>query len=146
VLFVQSQHILGESIYIGFSEEDWLPRTGKFKAPVNQRAIAKRLRELRKRSGLTQVELATKVGISQALLSEYERGEVRIHGELVAAFAKTLRVSSDELLGLKTPKHNGFFPDRRFLRRLQKIEQLSRRDKQALLKTIDGYLKGAGVD
>jgi len=87
-----------------------------------------------------------KVGISQALLSEYERGEVRIHGELVAAFAKTLRVSSDELLGLKTPKHNGFFPDRRFLRRLQKIEQLSRRDKQALLKTIDGYLKGAGVD
>jgi transcriptional regulator with XRE-family HTH domain len=84
------------------------------------------------------------VGISQALLSEYERGTVRIHGELVAAFAKALRVSADELLGLKTQRLDGFIPDRRFFRRLQKIEQLSRRNKQALLKTIDGFLKGQG--
>ena len=95
---------------------------------------------------MTQVELADKLGISQALLSAYERGDARIHGELVAAFAKALRTSADEILGLKTTKHNGFFPDRRFLRRLQKIDKLSVRNKQTLLKTIDAFLKGAGVD
>ena len=123
-----------------------MPRTGKYRAPVDQRTIARRLREHRRRRGLTQVELAKKVGISQALLSEYELGDVRIHGELVAAFAKALHVSADELLGLKTTKHNGFFPDRRFLRRIEKIDRLSVRNKQALLKTIDAFLKGAGVD
>jgi len=61
---------------------------------------------------------------------------------LVAAFAKLLRESSDEILGLKETKDNGLVTDRGVLRRLQKMEDLSRRDKQALLRTIDGFLSG----
>ena len=40
-----------------------VPRLGKYDAPVDEQTIARRLRELRKRRGLTQVELAGKVGI-----------------------------------------------------------------------------------
>jgi len=141
-----SSLFLTTALYWFFRELRTMPRKGKYRAPVDQRAIAKRLREFRRRRGLTQVELADRVGISQAMLSEYELGDVRLHGELVAALAKALQVSADELLGLKDTKHNGFFPDRRFLRRLQKIDRLSVRNKQALLKTIDAFLKGAGVD
>jgi hypothetical protein len=36
-----------------------------------------------------------------------------------------------------------YFCDRRFIRRLEKIEKLPKRAKQALLKTIDTYLVGA---
>jgi hypothetical protein len=62
---------------------------------------------------------------------------------MVAALAKALHVAADELLGLKPVKENGSFQDRRFFRRLQRIEKLPKRAKQTLLKTIDVYLEGA---
>jgi transcriptional regulator with XRE-family HTH domain len=90
--------------------------------------------------------LAASLGIDQSLISEYERGVVRVHGTLLAALAKQLKVSSDELLGLKTPKRNGAIEhDPRLARRVRLIQKLSKRDKQALLRSIDNFLKGAGV-
>lgn len=120
-----------------------MPRLGKYVAPVDEQTIARRLRELRKRRGLSQVELAEKVGIDQTLLSTYERATVRIHGAMVAALAKALRVTSDELLGLKESKENGLIKDRRFLRRLDQIDRLPRRKKDALLTTIDALLRNS---
>lgn len=119
-----------------------MPRIGKYLAPVDEKTIGKKLREFRKLRGLTQVEVAEKLGIQQALLSAYELGQVRIHGALVAAFAQLFRVSSDEILGLKHAKEIRPSPDRRFIRRLEKIDGLPKRAKQTLLSTIDTYLVG----
>jgi transcriptional regulator with XRE-family HTH domain len=113
--------------------------------PVDEKTIGKRLRETRLRLDMTQAQLAEAVGIDQSLISDYERGEVRMHGALVAAFAKALKTSSDELLGLRPNTGNGRVNDRRFLRRLQYIESLSKRQKDALLTTIDNFLKASGV-
>jgi transcriptional regulator with XRE-family HTH domain len=119
-----------------------VPKLGKYVAPVDEKTIAKRLRDARKARGFTQVEVAQLVGIPQTLLSEYERGTVRVHGAMVAALARALHVSTDELLGVKPLKENGSFQDRRFFRRLQRVEKLPKRAKQALLKTIDTYIAG----
>jgi len=91
---------------------------------------------------MTQVQLAAKLGMSQSLLSRYERGSLRLHGALVGDIARALQTSADELLGLKEVKANGLFPDRRFVRRLQMIEGLSKRKKEALLTTLDAFLRG----
>lgn len=107
-----------------------------------ERAIGVRISRIRKRRGLTQVDLAGKLGIDQSLLSRYERGVLRVHGLLVVEFAKALHVSADEILGMKESKENGLLTDRRLLSRLQKMGNLSRRDKQALIRTIDGFLSG----
>lgn len=123
-----------------------MPRVGRYIAPVDERTIARRLKELRKRRGKTQAELAAALGIDQTLVSAYERGAVRLHGAIVAAFAKALRTSTDQILGLKELKQDGLFSDRRFIRRLERIEKLPKRAKQALLKTIDTYLAGAERD
>jgi transcriptional regulator with XRE-family HTH domain len=109
---------------------------------ASEKKIGARISRIRKNRGLTQVELAEKMGITQSLLSRYERGVLRLHGQLVADFSKALKVSSDEILGLKQSKEDGLITDRRFLRRLQKMDDLSRRDKQALIRTIDGFLSG----
>lgn len=87
------------------------------------------------------MEVAEQLGIRQALVSEYERGETRVHSALLAAFAKVLRVSTDEILGVKEGRENGLIKDRRFLRRLEQIDKLPRRRKDALLMTIDAFLK-----
>lgn len=108
--------------------------------------FGRRLREARKRRGLSQAKLASMVGITQTLVSDYEVARLRLHAALVVRFAQALRVSADELLGLKEPKQNGFLQDRRFIRRFQDIEKLSRSEKQTLLKTIDHFLRGAQAE
>jgi transcriptional regulator with XRE-family HTH domain len=92
---------------------------------------------------MSQSAIAEKLGINQTLVSQYERGKLRIHGALVAGFAKLLKVSADEVLGLTKPSNDSVLSDRRFLRRLQRIDDLSRLEKQAILKTLDLALKGA---
>ena len=120
-----------------------MPRIGNYKAPVDEKLIGTRLRDIRRRRGVTQVELAKVAGIDQALVSEYERGTVRLHGAIVAAFAKALSVSADELLGIKDIKGTPSVEDRRVLRRMKRIEKLPERAKVALLRTIDTYVDGA---
>jgi transcriptional regulator with XRE-family HTH domain len=120
----------------------FVPRRRTYNAPVNEDLIGDRLRELRKKRGLTQTEIAERLGINQTLVSQYERGKLRLHGALIAALARALRVSSDEILGLRNLSENGQLKDRRLLRRLERIEKLPKRKKQALLTTIDAYLVG----
>jgi transcriptional regulator with XRE-family HTH domain len=123
-----------------------VPRTRKhYLTPVDEKTIGRHVREIRTRRGFTQAELAEKLGTKQSLISLYEQGQVRLHGALIAGLASALRVSADELLGLKTLPANGSPPDRRFLRRVEKIERLPKREKQLLLGTIDAVLKSSGV-
>lgn len=120
-----------------------LPRFATQRTPIDDETIGQRLRQLRKRRGLSQAELAETLDVHQSLVSEYERGTVRVPATVLAGLARTLRTSLDQLVGLKPLKENGSFHDRRFIRRLERIEKLPKRSKQALIKTIDTYLDGA---
>lgn len=106
-----------------------------------QETIPQRLARLRRERGMTQVELARRLGVAQPVVSDYERGELRLHGQLIVSLSEILGVSSEELLGLKKAPSNGAIKNRRLLRRLQEIERLPRRDQQALLRTIDRFLE-----
>jgi len=125
-----------------------MPRRRKHITAGDEPLIGKRIAILRSRQGLTQVALAAKLGMSQPLLSRYERGELRLHGGLVADLAKALSVPSDEILGLAKLKKNGFRPvkDRRLLNLVQEVDRLPSRDRQALVKTIERFLKGSRPD
>lgn len=123
-----------------------MPRTRKhYRVPVTEKVIGQRLREFRKRQALSQAELADKLGITQSIISEYELGNVRLHAALLAGFARVLNASADEILGLEKAKNNGVVGDRRFVRRLDKIQQLPNNKKQMLLGTIDAVLKSSGL-
>ena len=123
-----------------------MPRTRKrYASPVDEKTIGKRLRELRDGRGLTQVQVAEQLNIKQGLVSAYERGAVRLHGALVAAFAQLYKASADEVLGLAKPKTEPVTRDRRMAQLVREIDGLSRREREALLKTIYTYLKGTRV-
>jgi transcriptional regulator with XRE-family HTH domain len=99
-----------------------------------------RLARLRKERGFTQVELAEKVGMIQALISDYERDKLRPYADVVARLAAALSVTADELLGIAPAEKSNGHANRRFLRRLGQIDQLPKRDQDALLRTIDAFL------
>lgn len=53
---------------------------------------------LRTKAGLTQAELAEKCGVSQQTIFSYEIGTKTPRIEVLAALAKALQCTSDELL------------------------------------------------
>ena len=81
-----------------------------------------------------------KIGIIQGLVSDYERGKLRPHPDMLARFANALQVSTDEILGLEPSEKSPAPVNRRFLRRLRAIDGLPKRDQEALLRTIDAFL------
>jgi len=124
-----------------------MPRKSRLKLPalkLGSETFGQRLARIRQERGLTQVELAKKVGIIQVLISDYEHDKLRMHAEMVVRFSMALGVSTDELLGVERDRGKGERLSRRVAQRMHKIEQLPEGDQRALLKTIDAFiLKGA---
>lgn len=110
---------------------------------TDQNTIGTRIAHLRKERGLTQVQLAERIGIGQTLITDYERGKLRLHAEMVIRFAMALEVSTDDLLGVQIPAKDAYNPSLRLIRRWQKIEKLPKFQQKILLKTIDNFLEGA---
>jgi transcriptional regulator with XRE-family HTH domain len=107
---------------------------------VDEKLIGRRLRELRKHRGLTQAEVGAQLGVDQTVVSNYERGAARVHGALVAAFAKVLRTSADEILGLKDSTEKSP-PKGRLIRRLERVGELAVADQRAVLKYVDALVE-----
>lgn len=123
-----------------------MPRKSTLKLPplnLGEETLGQRIARLRKERGYTQVELAEKIGLTQGLISDYERDKVRPHPEMTIRFAQALEVTSDVILGLKASKSNGNKPSLKILRRLKKIEALPLSQQKFLLKTVDSLLKAA---
>lgn len=102
-----------------------------------------RLARFRKERGLSQVEVAERIGIAQPNLSGYERGEAHPSFEILVQLARVLQVSGDELLGLRPVSPQPVLKDRRLLKHMQQIERLPKRKKDALLVTIKAFLNQA---
>ncbi len=122
-----------------------MPRASRLKpAPVLQgdESLGERLARLRKERGFTQKELAAKTGLIQALISDYERGKLRLNAQMVLRFSAALEVTTDELLQPGGPKPVRK-PSRKVLRRLEQIEALPSPQQTVLLKTIDTFLEAA---
>jgi len=127
-----------------------MPRPSTLKLPpinLGDESVGDRIAKYRKQRGLTQVQLAKKMGLTQALISSYESGRLRLHAELLARFALALNVSTDKLLGLKIDEKN----DKKnfalkIVRRMKKIDTLPATQQKTLLSTIDNFLKGVGIE
>lgn len=61
--------------------------------------FSERLKELRRQAGLTQVEVAEKLGISQPAYASWERGVKKPTQDNLVKIAQILNVSVDYLVG-----------------------------------------------
>lgn len=65
---------------------------------INYKAIGKRVREARKRKGMTQSSLAEKANLSDTLISHIERGATKLSLPSIISIANALDTSVDSLL------------------------------------------------
>jgi transcriptional regulator with XRE-family HTH domain len=121
-----------------------MPKVSRFKlSPVDfgGETLGERIARIRKERGFTQVELASRIGIIQTIISATESDGRKLSAEMAVRFAQALDVSMDELLGPGRQPKRGRKPSRKILRRLEKIETLPRTQQTAVLKTIDNALE-----
>lgn len=102
-----------------------------------------RITRIRKECGFTQVELAERIGIIQTLVCDYEKDRLRLSAEMAVRFAMALEISVDQLLCSASTFTVAKQPNRKVLRRLEKIEKLPPTQQLVLLKTIDVFIANA---
>jgi len=103
--------------------------------------IGQRIARLRKIKGLTQIQLAKKMGLIQSLISDYETGRLRLYDEMVARFAIALEVSADDILGINGSNEKKHVFSLKIIKRMLKLEQLPYSKQKPILNTIDALLK-----
>ena len=106
--------------------------------------FGQRLAALRVKSGLTQVELAKRLGMTQKAIDYYERRAEKPSIELLVALAEVFSVSTDEILGLKGkgnhPQKPG--PTSQTESAIEQIGKLSKSKQQTVFAMIEGvYVK-----
>jgi transcriptional regulator with XRE-family HTH domain len=128
----------------GCPEEIPVARTAQ-KKPVEE-SFGERLARLRKARGYTQTELGEILGLSQRMMTYYEREDGRPPAHLLGQMAEALDVSVDELLGLKPVMDKPAPRNTRLWRKLREIEKPPAGDRKAVIKLVDGMLARHKLD
>ena len=112
-------------------------------------SFGERLQNIRKARGMTQVQLAEAAGTTQRAVSYYETEAGFPPAPAVIALAKALKISTDEMLGVKPPKVERINDDsesRRQWKRFQMISTLPERDQKAVVRLIHSLVTaGSGA-
>jgi len=102
--------------------------------------FGERLAEARIKAGLSQAELAERLGVNQRLITHWERRSVTLKPDQIAALVAALRISADELLGVKPPRTTG--PTGRVRQVFDAVAALPRRQQQKIVDVVEGFVAG----
>jgi len=112
--------------------------------------LGNRISILRKDAGLTQVQLAQALNVSQQAVQSWEAGRRRIQISILPTVAKILSVSLEGLLGEETlisPRKRG--PASRLEQQIQVISQLPKSKQKFVSEMLDAVIaqaQQAGTD
>jgi transcriptional regulator with XRE-family HTH domain len=121
-----------------FTIADAMPRK-----KYGETSFGERLQAIRKARGLTQVQLAEAAETTQRAVSYYETEAGFPPAPAVIALARALKITTDELLGVKPPKIERVKEDpeaRRQWKRFQRISTLPERDQKAVARLINSLV------
>jgi transcriptional regulator with XRE-family HTH domain len=125
---------------VTFFRGDYVPnmRTGRPskrpRAPFGQRVY-----DAREAIGLSQAEVAAKLGINQASYGAWERDSVALRPEQVEQLAKILNVSIEHLYGVSPPKSRGG-PAGKLRRIFEQANNLPREQQRHILKILEPFV------
>lgn len=117
--------------------------------------FGKRLVQLRLERGLTQSDLAELIESTQRNVSHYETVAEFPPTEVLVKLASVLKVSTDDLLGLRTPRRapepKEDPEERRLWKKFQAVRSLPEKDQRAVIRLVNSLVsakevrRGAGL-
>jgi len=118
-------------------------KTNTKQVVVSHLDIGGRIKLLRQERGMTQVELAQRLEITQSNLSAIERGVRGVTVNQIVRIAKALHASTDEILLAEKAPAPGARAKKRLMRRLLRIRELKDKDQRILLELLDSFVLAA---
>lgn len=100
-------------------------------AAQNRPVLGENIARARQAVGLTQSQLATALGVTQRVVTYWEREAESIQAEQLVKLADILRVTADDLLG------RGKSPDRKAKQALDLIEGLPAKQQRDIIKAVE---------
>jgi len=108
------------------------------------KAFGERLAALRKERGLTQVQLAEQLDVSQQAVTAYESGQRRVPISMLPLLASALGVSIETLIGTPTKAAGKRGPAPKLQQQLERIGQLPKARQRMVSEVLDSLLAQAG--
>lgn len=106
--------------------------------PTNKKAsfLGSCIAQARQRAGLSQNDLADKLGISRNVIAQWERSAVSLKAEQLLTLSETLGVTVDALLG-REPVKRGTGPVGKARQVFERVSQLPRATQQRILANVE---------
>ena len=102
-----------------------------------------RVHALREAAGLSQAQLAAKLGLAQRSYSQWERRPVALRHDQLEALAGALGVTMAELVGAPGTKQRGSGPTGRAKRTFEVVSKLPRSQQQKILDVVEALVKAS---
>lgn len=106
------------------------------------KALGGRIAVLRKESGITQVQLAEAMDVSQQTVASWEVGRRGVPVSNLPLLARTLGVSVEALIGEKTaPAKRG--PTPKLQQQVERLSRLPQAKQRVVMEMLEGFLNQA---
>ena len=103
--------------------------------------LGRRLAQVRRAQGVTQTELARELGLSQAVIAEYESGRKSIPVWRMINLAEVLGVSPQVLISDFDSTEIKRGPTSKLQKHIEKISNLPREQQKSILNVLDMALQ-----
>ena len=101
---------------------------------MNENTLGGRIAELLEKNGLTQRELAEKVGVTEVSMSRYISNDRTPKGPVIANIATALHTTSDYLLGTEEVGDFEYYKIHRLIAR--NASQMTRKQRNELINAL----------
>jgi len=120
---------------------DYTPdvKTGR-PAKRERTPFGQRLHTLREQAGLSQQQLADKLGLTQRAYAHWERNPVALRPNQLLSLAQTLNVSVDDLVGTNGMKKRGTGPTGKMRQLFEAASRLPRGQQQKIAAIIEPFI------
>jgi HTH-type transcriptional regulator, cell division transcriptional repressor len=102
--------------------------------------LGERIAQARQQAGLTQEQLAQKLGVNQRVVTYWERKPVALKPEQLADLAAALGVTGDFLLGRSEPKARGTGPTGKARQVFEAVSALPRDQQTHILRVVEAFV------
>lgn len=112
---------------------------------VFYKALGQRIAEARKAQGITQVQLAKTLGVSQQTIAHYEGGRLRLVASIIPLIASAVSSTVVELMGeVTTPEvKSKRGPKSKFELQIEQVHKLPRTKQKFVSEMLDTVIQQA---
>ena len=102
--------------------------------------FGQRLHTLREQAGLSQQQLAERLGLTQRAYAHWERNPVALRPDQLLNLAQTLNVSVDDLVGTNGTRKRGSGPTGKMKQLFEAASRLPRSQQQKIAAVLEAFV------